>query len=195
MEATSLSLLQRLRRRDDDPAWRRFDRVYRPLIAGWLRHAHVQASEADDLAQEVMLVVVRRLGEFEHAGRVGAFRTWLRNISSNVLRDCWRRRQRRGEQRTTLGDLAEQLADPQSDLSQNWERDHDGQVLRRLLDLLAEEFAASTVQALRRLTLDQAAADAVAQELGISVGAVYIAKSRVLRRLREEAAGLLDDLT
>ncbi|HMP60180.1 MAG TPA: sigma factor, partial [Gemmatales bacterium] len=118
MEATSLSLLQRLRQRDDDPAWQRFDRVYRPLIARWLRQARLEPADADDLAQEVMLVVVRKVAEFEHAGRPGAFRHWLRQVVGFVLRDRWRSRQRRGETRVALGELSDQLADPNSELSQ-----------------------------------------------------------------------------
>ncbi|HMP02192.1 MAG TPA: sigma-70 family RNA polymerase sigma factor [Gemmatales bacterium] len=194
MEATSLSLLQRLRQRDDDPAWQRFDRVYRPLIARWLRQARLEPADADDLAQEVMLVVVRKVAEFEHAGRPGAFRHWLRQVVGFVLRDRWRSRQRRGETRVALGEPSDQLADPNSELSQYWDREHDGQVLRQLLDLLADEFNPTTLRAFERLALEQAQPEDVAQELGLSVGAVYIAKSRVLRRLREEATGLLDDL-
>jgi RNA polymerase sigma-70 factor (ECF subfamily) len=193
MDVTSLSLLERLRRRDDEPAWSRFDHLYRPLIARWLAQAGVPAHEAEDLAQEVMLVVVRKMEHFEHTGRPGAFRAWLRNITAFSLRERWRGRQRRGETRTPLGDLADQLDDPHSDLSQRWDRDHDGLVLHRLLDLLAGEFEAVTLQVFRRLALDEAKPDAVAQEFGLSPGAVYVAKSRVMRRLREEAEGLLAD--
>src|SRR5262245_10170964 len=108
MDVTSLSLLHRLRRRDDGPAWARFDQLYRPLIARWLGQAGVPAQEAEDLAQEVMLVVVRKLEEFAHAGRPGSFRAWLRGITAFSLRERWRSRQRRGETRTPLGDLADQ---------------------------------------------------------------------------------------
>ena len=86
----------------------------------------------------------------------------------------------------------DQLEDPASDLSREWDREHDSYVARKLLDYVEPEFRPATWQAFRRLVLDGAAPQAVAEELSLSVNAVLIAKSRVLRRLRQEALGLID---
>jgi RNA polymerase sigma-70 factor (ECF subfamily) len=88
--------------------------------------------------------------------------------------------------------MVQQLEDPESELSRLWDEQHDQYVLRCLLDLMELEFEPTTVQAFQRVALDGAAAEEVGRELGLSVGAVYVAKSRVLKRIREEAEGLID---
>jgi DNA-directed RNA polymerase specialized sigma24 family protein len=75
----------------------------------------------------------------------------------------------------------------------DWEREHDLQILRQMLANLVQDFEENTVRAFHRLVFDNMAAAQVAAELGMSVGAVYIAKSRILRRLRAEAQGLIDE--
>jgi RNA polymerase sigma-70 factor (ECF subfamily) len=85
------------------------------------------------------------------------------------------------------------VAGPGDDAADSWDREHDLEVLRQLLANLVTEFEEKTVRAFYRLAFDGAGATQVAEELGMSVGAVYIAKSRILRRLREEAEGLIDE--
>ena len=84
------------------------------------------------------------------------------------------------------------IEDPSSDLNRQWDEEHDRYVLNCLLDLVDEEFEPTTLRAFRRLALDGASGAEVAQELGLSVAAVYVAKSRVLQRIRQEAEGLID---
>jgi RNA polymerase sigma-70 factor (ECF subfamily) len=91
-----------------------------------------------------------------------------------------------------LQQALDEWEDPNSDLSRRWDREHDEHVSRRLLELIEPEFAPSTRRAFRRVVLEGAPAATVAAELGISVNAVFIAKSRVLGRLREEGRGLLE---
>jgi RNA polymerase sigma-70 factor (ECF subfamily) len=193
MEVTRKSLLLRAQT-GDEGAWKDLTDLYRPLIVGWLRYQEVPANEIDDLVQEILLDVVRHLPAFQHSGRVGAFRAWLRTIAHTCTCDFWKRRSR---QVAASGDVAaaqalRDLEDPDSSLNRQWDEEHDRYVLRCLLDLMAEEFEPSTVQAFRRVALEGAASEDVARELGLSVGAVYAAKSRVLRRLREEGQELLD---
>ena len=87
--------------------------------------------------------------------------------------------------------LLRELEDEHSDLSRLWDREHDAYLTQRALQLLEPEFKPPTWRAFRRQVVDGADAEAVAAELGLSVNAVCIAKSRVLRRLREELAGLV----
>jgi RNA polymerase sigma-70 factor (ECF subfamily) len=194
MLETSFSLLDRLHQQPDDEAWRRLVDVYTPLIHGWLHRQSVQHDDRDDVVQEVMTVVIRRLPEFEHNRRIGAFRAWLRTITVNCLRDFWRSKRIRpvaaGD--SSFVNVLDQLADPNSGMSRIWDEEHDRHVMKRLKELLQPQFEKKTWQAFQRLTVDGMSPDVVAKELGITVNAVFIAKSRVLARLRQEAAGLVE---
>ena len=190
---TSPSLLDRLRRGPDPAGWERLVRLYEPFIRRWLADPAL-AADADDLTQDVLAVLVRELPTFERQ-RTGSFRAWLRTITANRVREHWRKRavRERPEGGTDAAVRLGDLADPTSGLSRRWDAEHDRHVARRLLELLEPEFSPGTWAAFRRQVVDGRAASAAAAELGITVNAALLAKSRVLRRLREEAAWLLDD--
>jgi RNA polymerase sigma-70 factor (ECF subfamily) len=190
---TSASLLERLRTPHDDAAWRRLDELYRPLIRRWLQRDPTLGQEADDIVQDVMEVLVRELPGFERQ-RTGSFRRWLRTVTAHRLSAHYRARRNRPVALAATPEecpLA-QLADPSSELSRQWDEEHDRHVLRRLLDLIAPQFEPNTLAAFRRVAYDGLAPTQAAQELGLSLNAVLLAKSRVLSRLRQEAAGLID---
>jgi RNA polymerase sigma-70 factor (ECF subfamily) len=193
MSETSASLLERLRLRPDETSWRRLVDLYKPLLHRWLRRYALQPCDADDLVQDVLAVVVRELSHFKHNRRPGAFRNWLRTILVHRLHNFWRTRQDRpqGVGGSELACELEQLADPASGLSQLWDEEHDRHVLRRLLEIIKTDVAPSTWEAFRRVTLEGQDEAAVAAALGLSVNAVFIAKSWVLARLRREAEGLV----
>jgi RNA polymerase sigma-70 factor, ECF subfamily len=195
MAATRQSLLLRART-GDEGAWQDLCELYRPLIAGWLRRQSVPEADIDDLVQEIFLAVVRGLPSFSHSGRRGAFRSWLRTIAYNYSCDYWKSPARRT---AASGDDAAQsalglLEDPASPLNRYWDEEHDHYVLRCLFEAVALEFEPATVRAFQLVALDSVSGAQAAEELGISLTAVYIAKSRVFHRLRELAEGLLDDL-
>jgi len=187
---TSASLLQRVQARSD-AGWERLVELYTPLIRTWLGRHLPQPDDANDLVQQVFTVVVARLPEFVHNGRPGAFRHWLRSITVNHLRAFWRTHRPPAAQ-AEMEAVLDQLEDPSSNPSREWDRQHDEHVARKLLEYVQPEFRPATWHAFRRLVLDDASPEEVAAELGLSVNAVLIAKSRVLRRLRQEAQGLLD---
>ncbi|HMF16134.1 MAG TPA: sigma-70 family RNA polymerase sigma factor [Gemmataceae bacterium] len=187
---TSLSLLDRLREpvgHDAEEAWERLVPIYQSLLQKWLRTAGLQQADRDDLSQRVLEVLVRRLPTFKHNGRPGAFRAWLRGITVNFLREFWRQKPT-----PESSSVLEQLVDPHSDLSKLWDEQHDRHVLNSLLQLVQMEFTDTSWRAFQRLVLDGISARDVAAELGITVNAVIVAKSRVLARLRQEARGWLD---
>lgn len=192
---TSVSLLDRLKSAEpDDPQWRRLHDIYEPWIHRWLSRVPDLGDEAKDLTQEVLLVVVRELPRFNRQ-RDGSFRRWLGNVLVNRLRSHWKRRKRRP--RAGLGDdsgdvFLNQLEDPASALSQQWDREHDQFVLQRLMLSVERDFKATTWTAFRRCTLDGESPAAVAADLGITLNAILVGKSRILKRLREEAAGLVE---
>lgn len=189
---TSLSLLDRLRASPDDADWSRLVELYTPLLRAWLTRSQVQAADVDDLIQEVLLVVHRELPAFQHNQRQGAFRCWLRQIVVNRLRNFWRARGRliAAGIDSRLEEQLRQLEDDGSHLSQIWDREHNLAIARKLLELIESRFTATTRLVFCRLVLD--GADTVASESGLSLNAVFTAKSRVLRELRRLGQGLLD---
>jgi RNA polymerase sigma-70 factor (ECF subfamily) len=193
MNETRQSLLIRAQTGEAD-AWKDLTDLYRPLILAWLYRQGVPAGDLEDLSQDVLLSVVKQLATFEHSGRPGAFRSWLRTIVCRRATDYWRAvaaSTPAGGGVVATASL-HQIAAPDSDLNRQWDEEHDRYVLGRLLDLVGEEFEPDTLQAFRRLALEGARGEEVAAELGMSIGAVYVAKSRVLRRIRREAEGLID---
>ena len=193
MNETRQSLLLRAQTGETD-AWKDLTDLYRPLILSWLNRQGVPARDLEDLSQEVLLSVVKHLPGFQHSGHRGAFRAWLRTIVCSRTADYWRALDTGAQASGGSGATAalQEIADPDSALNRQWDEEHDRYVLQCLLDLMEEEFEPLTVQAFRRLALDGVSGAEAAQELGLSVAAVYVAKSRVLARLRQEAEGLID---
>ena len=128
--------------------------------------------------------------QFKHSGRTGAFRTWLRTVTVHRLRGYSRARRSRPDQ--AVDEQLDHLADSGSDLARVWDKEHDEFILERLLELIEPEFTPAAWHAFHRQCVDGLTASQAAAELGVSANAVLIAKSRVLRRLRQEAAGLID---
>ena len=188
MKETRQSLLIRAQTGEED-AWKDLAELYRPLIIGWLNRQGVPARDLDDLSQEVLLSVVRNLPRFQHSGNRGAFRCWLRTIVCSRTTDYWRAADLAAQASGGSGAAAalQQIADPDSELNRQWDEEHDRYVLQCLLDMVEEEFEPITLQAFRRLAMDGVSGAEAAQELGLSVAAVYVAKSRVLARIRQEA--------
>jgi RNA polymerase sigma-70 factor (ECF subfamily) len=193
MHETRQSLLLRAQTGEAD-AWKDLTELYRPLILAWLNRQGVPARDLEDLSQDILLSVVKHLPAFQHSGHRGAFRSWLRTIVCNRTTDYWRACDARAQASGGSGATAalQQIADPNSDLNRQWDEEHDRYVLDCVLDLVEQEFEPATLQAFRRLALEGASGAAVAEELGLSVAAVYVAKSRVLQRVRQEAEGLID---
>jgi RNA polymerase sigma-70 factor (ECF subfamily) len=188
MHTTSVSLIERLRRPGDQEAWARLVELYTPLLDQWAHRIGLADQDAADLVQDVFAVLVQKLPEFLY-DRHKSFRGWLRTILVNRWRDL-QRRQALAPQATNPHDL-EQLArsDPTEPF---WEADYRRRLVGRALQLMESEFQPTTWKACWEIVVaDRRAAD-VAAELGISIDAAYAAKSRVLRRLRQELAGLLE---
>jgi RNA polymerase sigma-70 factor (ECF subfamily) len=193
MNETRQSLLFRAQTGEAD-AWKDLLELYRPLILGWLNRQGVPARDLDDLSQEVLLSVVKHLPGYQHSGQRGAFRAWLRTIVCSRTADYWRTIDARTQACGGSGATAalQEIADPDCELNRQWDEEHDRYVLHCLLDLVEEEFEPITLQAFRRLALDGISGAEAARQLGLSVAAVYVAKSRVLARIRQEAEGLID---
>jgi RNA polymerase sigma-70 factor (ECF subfamily) len=186
MNSTSPSLLQRLRQPDQQDAWERLSELYTPLLYYWARSRGLQETDSADLVQEVFLILVQKLPDFEYdPGR--SFRAWLRTITLNKLRE----RRRKAQPAQAIDAALAGLAGDEG-TERFWEAEYQQQLVRRALELLQGEFQPTTWQAFWEHGWRGRAAAEVGAELGLSAGAVRAARLRVVCRLRQELAGLLD---
>jgi RNA polymerase sigma-70 factor (ECF subfamily) len=183
---TSLSLLVQLRDIGDPNAWNRLVELYTPLLFYWARRLGLSPADAEDLVQEVFVTLVEKLPTFTCDAQK-SFRGWLRRILINKWHDRRRRRQ------LPLGTGSEaELYELRDDAdSPFWEGEHRRYLARRALELMRSEFEPSTWKACWAFVVEGKSGLEVASELGISEGAVYIAKCRVLRRLRQQMGDFL----
>jgi RNA polymerase sigma-70 factor (ECF subfamily) len=186
---TPISLLDRLLDDDNDEAWQQFQVIYEPLIRRWVGRLVSGPADVDDITQDVLKALVEGLRDFRHNRRTGAFRAWLRSITINRVRRRWRKH------RPTAVQLSEarDLEDPRSELSRLWDEEHDRYVVQKLLARIRPEFDAATWEIFDRLVFGGCSPREIARDLGCSPNAVYITKSRVIKRLRLEARGLVDE--
>jgi RNA polymerase sigma-70 factor (ECF subfamily) len=185
--ALSSALLEGVKARDPE-AWRRLAYLYGPLVYGWCRRQGLQNPDCEDVVQEVFLTILARVGEFRQQSGGGTFRGWLWAITRNKLGD-WLRKHK--AQARPLGPHAGPPPAPDVPAPETAEcidpppATEAGRLYRRALDLIRPEFADHTWQAFWRVTVDGQTAADVAADLHMTRNAVYIAKSRVLSRLRE----------
>ena len=194
MQPTSLSLLNLARNADNDAAWHQLHELYAPMITNWLGRQDIAGAEAEDLAQDVMVIVLRKLPQFDHNGRQGAFRKWLRMITINCSRDFWSAKRIRAKTTgsTAFLQVLEQLSDDSSELTRKWNQEHDLAVMLGMMKQAKPSFDTKTWLAFQKTAIENLPPQQVATQLKLSVSSVYTAKSRVLSRLRQLAAELID---
>lgn len=189
--STSRSLLGRARD-GDAAAWDRLSLLYAPLVFHWCRHRGLREADAADIVQDVFQAVATHLGPFRKQGQGDSFRAWLRAITENKIRDHFRKMAHEAEAvgGTEAQHRLAQVPAPSGLESTNSDDDWDGPFFRRVLDLIRQEFEERTWLAFWRTTIAGRSPKEVGDELKMSQGAVRVAKSRVLRRLREELGEL-----
>jgi len=190
----SSSLLDRLKVNSPE-AWRRLVCLFGPLVYERCRQNGLQPADASDVFQEVFRAVATQIGSFRRDRPGDTFRGWLWTITRNKLADFWER-QRKEPQARGGSDALEKLgnlsAHELAKLAEPSDPGIPGSLYQRALQLVRDEFQQRTWQAFWRVSVDGRAPAEVADELGMTVNAVYIAKTRVLRRLRQELGDLLD---
>jgi RNA polymerase sigma-70 factor (ECF subfamily) len=182
--STPSSLVAGVKALDAD-AWRRFAAVYGPVVYGWARRAGLGGEDAADVTQDVFRAVAAWADRLEHGRPGDTFRGWLWAVTRNKLRDHWRREA--GAQAPGGSDALEQLLNvPAPDLSSvAGSAVRPSARLDRAVETVRAEFESRSWEAFWRVTVDGRPAAAVAAELGITANAVYVARSRILRRLRD----------
>jgi RNA polymerase sigma-70 factor (ECF subfamily) len=188
MDTTPGSLLERLRVSNENAAWERFVRLFTPMIYRVAKGAGLRHDDACEVVQDVFLLLARKMPEFQY-DRTKSFRGWLRTVTLNKLREHARRRQLTSQQGNDAN--LSQFAD-ESELNLLEEAEYHQSLAARAMELMRAEFSPTTWQACWEHVVSGRTAAAIAEELGISESAVYVAKCRVLQRLRTELAGLLD---
>jgi RNA polymerase sigma-70 factor (ECF subfamily) len=191
-QPTSLTLLDRLRANDGD-AWHTMVRLYTPLVRHWCDRSGVRRADGDDVAQDVFRAAALSMEAFRRDRPGDSFRGWLRGITRNMVLQHFRHagKQPRAAGGTDIHRRLESIADTDAgDDDEDPAEELDG-LRRRALDLVRGEFESRTWQAFWRTVVDDAAPVDVAAELGTSAAAVRMAKSRVLRRLKEEFGDLV----
>ena len=187
---TSSSLLVRARRHDPE-AWRRMTQLYGPVVYGWVRAAGFREHDAADVVQEVFQAVYTSLDRYQPSGR---FRDWLWTIARRRAIDVARKRACQpaaaggSEAHLWLQELPQRM--PEAGESKVT-RDAETDIVRRALELVKSEFTSHTWQACMQTAVEGRRPADVASDLEMTIGAVYAARSRVLKRLRAELDGLI----
>lgn len=178
---TRASLLLRLQQPDDERAWQEFAEIYQPLIERLAVRYGLQSADAQDISQEVLTRVAKAIPEWEHDPARGTFRGWLTRVTRNLTIEQFRSRARRPLTNPESGQLDQFQRDADSIFQLEQQRELFGWAARKA----REQFVPSTWQAFWLTAVEHRSPSEVAQQLGLSTGAVYVARSRVMARLRE----------
>jgi RNA polymerase sigma factor (sigma-70 family) len=193
--STRHSLVLRLRDARDEAAWAEFVEIYEPLVYRLARHKGLQDADARDLCQEVFRAVASAIERWDPDPAKGRFRAWLFRIARNLLVNflASERRHVRGSGSTSVQEMLEAQPASNTQAEAEFRAEFQRRAFRWAAEQVQNDFTTSTWQAFWKTGVDNQPIAAVAKELGLSPGAVYIARSRVLARLRERVEQLTED--
>jgi len=180
----------RIKRPNDSVAWLEFDRIYRPLLLKYARSWGLPAEDADDVAQQCMAALSRALPRFVYSRRQGSFKSWLRKVADNAVKNHLRKRVPPPARTGRLDCEPAREGSPAQLWEAHWEQEH----LLYCMEQCRGEVTAQTFNAFRLYVLEEWEAEAVAESLEISVDQVYRAKARMLKRIRGRWAELIADV-
>lgn len=188
-DSISTTLLARVRKREPE-AWQRFVDLFGPTVYRWCCAAAIEKNEAGDVVQEVFLAVAKNVERFDRAKASGSFTAWMASITRNKINDHYRRLAKRP---TARGGTAAQIsiAELPEPVSKEAILQAQRKLPRRAMELVRAEFEDRTWSAFWRTVVEGRPTGDVADELDMNVASVYQAKSRILRRLRQETEGFL----
>jgi RNA polymerase sigma-70 factor (ECF subfamily) len=185
-------LIQRLQDGGDNAAWEEFASIYRPIIVRMALSKQLQLDDAEDLAQQVLLLVLKNISKWKTDPARARFRTWLQTVVRNTTINALSRRPRdQASGGTTSLQQLQQRPDKADSLwfDLQWQRE----TLRWVAQKVRGEFESTTWTAFWDTAIEQLSAQEVAGRIGMSVGAVYIARSRVMQRIKQRIAELDED--
>jgi RNA polymerase sigma factor (sigma-70 family) len=192
--STSVTLLLRVRELGDREAWDRFVTAYAPQVFAWCRRHNLQDSDAADVTQEVLTRLVRTMKTFNYDPQRGSFRGWLKTVTQNAVRDLIADGRRQGcgvgDTQATRAFAGICDAAASAELEERISSQYEQQLLREAETRVQARVQSKTWAAYRLTAVDQRSAQSAAEELEMPVSEVYVAKSRVIRMLRDEVARL-----
>lgn len=189
---TRHSLIQRLQDGGDNAAWEEFASIYRPVIVRIALRKQMQFDDAEDLAQQVLLLVLKNINKWKSDPARARFRTWLQTVVRNATMNALSRRPK--DQASGGTDSLQQLHQrPDKADSLSFDLEWQRETLRWVAHQVRGEFESTTWTAFWDTAIEQLPAQEVAEKIGRSVGAVYIARSRVMQRIKQRIAELDED--
>lgn len=192
---TRISLVMRLKNASDHEAWNEFTAIYEPLVLRLLQRDGLQESDARDVCQQVLSAVAKDVDGWEPDGRERSFRRWLFQIARNrVIKFLDGERKRaRGVGGSGAHAALEQTRDKGESLSDVFEREYRQQLLLQAAEAIRAEFRESTWEAFWLSYIEGHAIADVAKQLGVSVGSVYVSRSRIVARLKSKVKDIVDE--
>lgn len=192
---TRVSLLARIRDGQDADAWHEFVQIYGPVVYRFARNRGLQDADAADLMQDVLRSVARHAPRLEYDPRRGTFRGWLYTVTRNKLYNFLSGQKARprasGDEETQERLDTAPAPEPTDGPDAEWEREYRRRLSARAMERVKDEFQPSTWQAFWLTAVEGKPAAEVGAALNTTPGAVYVAKSRVLARLRDEVKRLM----
>jgi len=167
-------------------SWREFFQRYAPAVFRVARLRHLDANDADDIVQQVMLAVAKHIGSFDYNKDRGAFRNWVRQIAERKIKDFFRSRRDADIQDC----FVPEAADERPSLEALWRQQWQIQDMQWCLDQVAVDFAPRRMEAFRLYVLEGVSAADVAKRCGITTGHVYVIRAHVVAKVRQLMHGL-----
>lgn len=195
---TRASLVLRLRDRTDDAAWTQFLEIYAPMVYRFSVSRGLQDADATDLVQEVSRRVGDSIDRLDYKKEKGGFRAWLFTITRNCLSNFFVKKQR-GEligaqsNGTEQVKMLNQIPEAFDGLDTIWEREYQLQLFAKAMETIRPIVEPNTWAAFELTAIQNQSPDAAAAEIGMSRGAVYVAKSRVTAKLRTEVERMMEE--
>jgi RNA polymerase sigma-70 factor (ECF subfamily) len=192
---TRASLLVRIRDGRDQEAWQQLVRLYAPVIYGFARKRGLQDADAADLMQDVLRSVVGAAGRLDYDPARGSFRGWLYTVCRNKIfkfLDSNRQKPVRGTGDTGAHERLDAVADREWELAESWDEEYQRNVAALAMQRVQLEVQGATWQAFWQTAVQGRSARETGATLGMSAGAVYVARSRVLARIKEEVQRLTE---
>jgi len=183
---TTTQVLEELQSSNDAPAWQRFCGHFHTVVVNFAKHMGLSIPDAEDAAQETMLAFVKAFRDGKYNRDKGHLSDWLFGIAKHVILNLRKRQplEKLVADKTTGTSFWDMIQDDHN-IKLSWETEWRHMVLEKCFEQVRKEFDPKVFKAFELYALTQTAADKVAQQLEMSRNAVYIAKCRVLSRLRE----------